>query len=773
MNCASDFAFLNRKKKSAMSQQQMQHQQPDLLFANALKMPVQELIDYEEDVDTNVISLDFKALPTAMQNLSFGDPFFCSKCKASLSALSVDNIYTKEKYLTAFPNQKSLEAIIEEDSSPIKKKENTMEEEKVQSNPDENKAKPTSFNVADLKNHESVWVCEFCKNHNKVSLEPEEMPKSNDLFYVLQSATQQQNTTTTPDENQDISVIFCIDYSGSMCVTSEIKLKEELKHGLSKEEYEMLKSFIEDGASQYLPNQKTDTQWVSRKQCVLAAIESQLEDIKKAHPNRKVGVVAFNNEVILYGDGSQDPIVIAGDKLSKKDVCLSTGIESYNSHMSKAISESSEKLLDKLYSLKENGKTALGPAIALSLGLASRGKPGSTVVICTDGLANIGVGELDSTKSITDNFYEDMGIYAKERGIMVNIITIKGEGCKMEKLGQIADLTQGKVTRVNPDNITTDFKNIMKDEVVGTQVDVKVRLHPSLKFRNEEDAYLTENKSVYVKNIGNVTANTTLTFEYQIKNDVELQMEGIDLSELKEVPLQAAVTYISTQGHKLLRIITKKQLTTEDKQQAEKNVRVGLLAARATQKTSHMANLGNLERAQKVNRAWDSYLSNDVAISNASNAKFSKDFGLFKAKNANLQQHMEKRSARRQVASESKAPSGGGGGLFGKIKSTLGFSKKEAEKPQPQLDGMNYQLSAQLDSTSLAGGMFGSYQMAGGMPGSYQGQRSMSPVLENLQSNAMQAEKVDIKEEELGSSDEEEAQFYQMKQARLEDFECD
>jgi hypothetical protein len=41
---------------------------------------------------------------------------------------------------------------------------------------------------------------------------------------------------------------------------------------------------------------------VSRKQCVIAAIESQLEEMKKKNPNRKVGVITFNNEVLVIGD---------------------------------------------------------------------------------------------------------------------------------------------------------------------------------------------------------------------------------------------------------------------------------------------------------------------------------------------------------------------------------------------------------------------------------------------------------------------------------------
>ena len=45
--------------------------------------------------------------------------------------------------------------------------------------------------------------------------------------------------------------------------------------------------------------------------------------------------------------------------------------------------------------IEETGPTALGPALLTSVALASKGAPGSTVILCTDGLANIGLGSFD------------------------------------------------------------------------------------------------------------------------------------------------------------------------------------------------------------------------------------------------------------------------------------------------------------------------------------------------------------------------------------------
>lgn len=64
--------------------------------------------------------------------------------------------------------------------------------------------------------------------------------------------------------------------------------------------------------------------------------------------------------------------------------------------MVQPVSISEQTLLNKFEKLEEKGKTALGPGLLSSLGMASKGKKGSTVVICTDGLANVGIGSMEN-----------------------------------------------------------------------------------------------------------------------------------------------------------------------------------------------------------------------------------------------------------------------------------------------------------------------------------------------------------------------------------------
>ena len=117
--------------------------------------------------------------------------------------------------------------------------------------------------------------------------------------------------------------------------------------------------------------------------------------MQKNYPERKIGFVTFNNEVSIIGDATQPPIIVAGDKLSDYDTLLQNAIDSSKTSLSKTIKDTKKFLTDRLMSLEETGPTALGPAVLTSIALAAEGGAGSSVIVCTDGLANVGIGNFD------------------------------------------------------------------------------------------------------------------------------------------------------------------------------------------------------------------------------------------------------------------------------------------------------------------------------------------------------------------------------------------
>jgi hypothetical protein len=67
--------------------------------------------------------------------------------------------------------------------------------------------------------------------------------------------------------------------------------------------------------------------------------------------------------------------------------------------------------------------------------------------------------------------------------------------------------------------------------VIATNVVTKIKLHKGLEFRNEDPVNLSEDKTLMVRDLGSVTQETEITFEYRLKGLKELvKMDDIDLS---------------------------------------------------------------------------------------------------------------------------------------------------------------------------------------------------------------------------------------------------
>jgi len=125
----------------------------------------------------------------------------------------------------------------------------------------------------------------------------------------------------------------------------------------------------------------------------------------------------------------------------------------------------------------------LGPGLLSSVALASNGLPGSKVIICTDGLANVGIGSLEGHHK-DEMFYDRVSEYAVEKGVQVSILTIKGDAqCSIKNLGKVANATNGTISRVDPSKLGGEFNKVVEDEIIGIDCEIKIRLNMMFRFR--------------------------------------------------------------------------------------------------------------------------------------------------------------------------------------------------------------------------------------------------------------------------------------------------
>ena len=478
--------------------------------------------------DTNIIEVNLSSLKQG-SNLATGDPIYCQGCRSLLNSYS-HLIRTEQKIR---------------------------------------------------------WDCEFCNTINELFVEEEELPNAPELTYVLESAVQVANSSLG---NRDLStIIFCIDISGSMCVSKPVAGILNLKTNKRQSLMRLIQPGEED---QYMPGTNKNLTYVSRLECVQAAIEAQLQELFTVSPDRKVGIVAFNNEIRIIGDGTHEEI-LAGDKLNDFEAIKGYCEERKNHFVSHFIRETSKTLKEKVLSLEESGPTALGPALLVSLLLASEGGPGSKVIICTDGLANIGLGSLEP--GCTSEFYSVIGELATEKGVSVSVISIEGDECRLEALINVTETSGGNIIRVAPEKLSEEFANILSDDVIATHVSVEVTLHKAIQFKDEDISALSLRKSRLQKKVGNATETSSFSFRYSLKQDEELKELGIIKQDLNILPFQAVFTYRSLEGMKCIRVINRRQPVTFDKKEANRNVKVEMLARAGRRQAANYAEQGRYE----------------------------------------------------------------------------------------------------------------------------------------------------------------------------------
>jgi len=93
-----------------------------------------------------------------------------------------------------------------------------------------------------------------------------------------------------------------------------------------------------DGSDQFTQGERGVT-YVSRMQCLQGAIDQQITDMSNGAQDRHVGIVTFNNEVTVIGDGLLPAQTVTGDKLNDYDWLIQNGQQQGKDRMKKKIGE--------------------------------------------------------------------------------------------------------------------------------------------------------------------------------------------------------------------------------------------------------------------------------------------------------------------------------------------------------------------------------------------------------------------------------------------------
>ena len=492
-------------------------------------------INFKKAIDTNACVIRYKALQKPEINVT--RLYKCSKCQA---------------YLNKFSNYKK-----------------------------------------NIENGNYEWTCEFCSNLNKNIVLQDVNFAKNDIYEQCLDVDKPVNIS-----DEDTSLIFCFDKSGSMCQSYYIekKLKEKFNRLFNKknktktstiDNYENVNDF-----SNFDFN-KNNTNYISRLDLVKLSIENNIKSLLENSPNTKVGIVSFGSDIEVKGDCLSNVMLIKEKDMNNESKIKSIGEENTNL-IKNSIKQSSSAIIKSLREIEEEGATALGPAVLLSLSLLKNAKIGSRIFLCTDGMSNLGIGSLEDNKDKAAEFYTRIGNMAKEKGIVISLITFEDSESEIYILKNMVELSGGEIIRVNPSQILEGFNDLLGNNVIASDVEVKLNLNKCMTFRDEEKKNLLNEDSTYYKKLGNATQETETYHELKFKSSTKLaDYKEMNFDTLNNLIFQVEIKYKKTDGKRYLRVITQNLAVTDNKEMVNKQAKMNIISNLQSSQSSELAKLYN------------------------------------------------------------------------------------------------------------------------------------------------------------------------------------
>ena len=272
------------------------------------------------------------------------------------------------------------------------------------------------YSILVPKDNRFEWKCEFCSTINNILIEKENLPTKEIIENCLEPIIVKEI-----NKDDDSTLIFCFDISGSMCQSYNVgnELKNKFNKVLGKKpgvKPSLFQYGNEDDNFDYsnYDFSKNNTNYISRLDMVKLSIEDNIKTLLKNSPNVKVGIVSFGSELEVKGDCLSNVMIIKEKDMNNESKIKSLGEE--NTNLIKApIKQSSSQIIKSLRATEENGSTALGPAILLSLSLMKNAKIGSRIFLCTDGMSNLGVGDISENREKLKNSIKKLEIWQRKK----------------------------------------------------------------------------------------------------------------------------------------------------------------------------------------------------------------------------------------------------------------------------------------------------------------------------------------------------------------------
>jgi hypothetical protein len=326
---------------------------------------------------------------------------------------------------------------------------------------------------------------------------------------------------------------------------------------------------------------------------VKRSLTTSIESLTANAPDTMFGLIEFESTVLARNLENGNPVELPRDSFaSLKDIMESTK-KLLDQIKLVGVGKNSDKLKKHVQALRDQGGTALGPAVGMAYVIAKHRNVGR-VVLLTDGLANEGIGALEGYQvTPASTYYEDLGNMFMELGTAVDVVGIaSGGGMELQTLGLLPEATGGQMYYVTPNELDRSLSELAGASLLGRDVEVRLITPPGIRVKDASGvsrAVIDQLKKTSKSKIGVVGEDHELYFEVEPE------------SEIKEsdVPIQVQVTYTDEAGARRVRALTTTLHVSKNEEEIMKTLDPTVGATFVTQKAGEESFRGDREKGRK------------------------------------------------------------------------------------------------------------------------------------------------------------------------------
>ncbi|MCK5301629.1 MAG: VWA domain-containing protein [Candidatus Thorarchaeota archaeon] len=285
---------------------------------------------------------------------------------------------------------------------------------------------------------------------------------------------------------------------------------------------------------------------------VKRSLNTSIDSLAANSPNTLFGLIEFESSVLSRNMETGEAIKLPVDSFHSLDMIMESTKKLLDRIKMVPVGKNSAKLKKHVKALRDQGGTALGPAVGMAYVLAKH-RNVDRVVLLTDGLANEGIGALEGYQvTPASKYYENMGHMYREIGTALDVVGIASiSGMELKTLGLLPEATGGQMYYVKPNELDRSLSDLAGASLLGRDVEVKLITPLGVKIKDASGvsrAVIEDFRKRSEGKIGVVGENHELYF--QIEPEDELKVE--------EIPVQVQVTYTDEEGARRVRAVTTK-----------------------------------------------------------------------------------------------------------------------------------------------------------------------------------------------------------------------